>query len=88
LQTRGGWLSDRAAIGGFFVTHFANLFASSSPDFDEEMAELFFPIISYDDNNFLVSIPSEDEVFKVLSNLGSSKAPGPDGFTALFYKTY
>jgi hypothetical protein len=29
LQTReGGWLSDRANIGGSFVTHFANLFAS------------------------------------------------------------
>ena len=27
-------------------------------------------------------------MFKVLSSLGSSKAPGLDGFTALFYKTY
>ena len=89
MQTReGGWFSDRADIGGSFVTHFANLFASSSPDFDDVLAELFPPIIFDEDNNFLVSIPSEDEVFKVLSSLGSSKVLGPNGFTVLFYKTY
>jgi hypothetical protein len=87
LKTSAG-LSDRAKIGGSFVNHFANLFASSSPTIDEELAELFPPIISTEENLFLISIPTEDEVFKVLSSLGSSKAPGPDGFTALFYKKY
>jgi hypothetical protein len=48
----------------------------------------FSHIISAEENLFLVSIPIEDEVFKVLSSLGSSKALGPDGFTALFYKKY
>jgi hypothetical protein len=89
LQSReGGWFSDRADIGGSFVSHFSNLFASTSPEIDEELAELFPPIITADDNILLIAIPTEDEVFKVLSSLGSSKAPGPDGFTALFYQTY
>jgi hypothetical protein len=44
LQSReGGWFSDRADIGGSFVSHFTTLFASSSPDIDEELAELFPP---------------------------------------------
>ena len=36
----------------------------------------------------LVSIPTEEEVFKVLSSIDSFKAPGPYGFSALFYKKY
>ena len=39
--SEGGWLSDREKIGGTFVNHFANLFASSSSAIDEELAELF-----------------------------------------------
>jgi hypothetical protein len=33
-------------------------------------------------------IPSEQEIFSVLNSMGSTKALGPDGFTALFYKKY
>jgi hypothetical protein len=52
------------------------------------MLDLFAPVISADDLLHLCSIPLESEVFQALSSLGSSKAPGPDGFTALFYKKY
>jgi hypothetical protein len=50
------------------------------------MLDLFPPIISTEDNLSLCFIPSEYEVIQALSSLGSSKALGPDGFTALFYK--
>ena len=40
------------------------------------------------ENLAIVSIPTKEEVFKVLSSLGSSKAPSLDGFTVLFYKKY
>jgi hypothetical protein len=50
--------------------------------------EVFPPIISVEDNQYLISIPTEEKVFEVLSSLDSSKAPGPDGFTTLFYKKY
>jgi hypothetical protein len=52
------------------------------------MLDLFSPIITKDDSHNLCSIPSESEVFQALSSLGSSKAPGPDGYTSLFYKKY
>jgi hypothetical protein len=50
------------------------------------MLDLFSPIITADDTLNLYSIPSESEVIQALSSLGSSKAPGLDGFTVLFYK--
>ena len=79
---------DRLAIGGKFVSHFSNLFSSSFPPLDDEMLDLFAPIISEEENFNLCSIPSESEVTLALFSLGSTKALGPDGFTALFYKNY
>ena len=68
------------------MNHFTNLFSSTSPHVDEELLELFPPVISSKENLVLYSIPTKVEVFQALSSLGSSKAPGPNGFTALFYK--
>jgi hypothetical protein len=50
------------------------------------MLDLFSPVISYEDNLSLCSIPTELKVYQALASLGSSKAPGPDGFIAYFYK--
>jgi hypothetical protein len=84
----GIWVSSRADIGGSFTSHFTNLFTSSNTPIDIEMLDLFDPIISEEENTFLCSMPSEEEIVEALSSLGSTKAPGLDGFTTLFYKKY
>ncbi|GLT54205.1 hypothetical protein SLA2020_274230 [Shorea laevis] len=89
LKTNSGnWTSDRLEIGSNFVSHFSNLFSSSNSPIEDEMLDLFSPTITDDENQTLCSVPSELEVFQALSSFGSTKAPGPDGFTALFYKRY
>jgi hypothetical protein len=52
------------------------------------MLDLFSPVITAEDNLSLCAIPSEVEVVQALASLGSTKAPGPDGYTALFFKKY
>jgi hypothetical protein len=49
---------------------------------------LFDNCISPEVNESIYAIPSEQEIFFVLTSIGSIKALGLDGFTALFYKKY
>jgi hypothetical protein len=42
----GDWFSSRADIGEIFSDHFQNLFSSSNPIIEEEMLDLFSPVIS------------------------------------------
>jgi hypothetical protein len=81
-------VSSRAEISGNFTAHFTNIFTSSNPPIEAEMLDLFSPIIYEEENVILSSIPTEEEVLEALASLGSTKATGLDGFTALFYKKY
>jgi hypothetical protein len=84
----GGWLTDRSAIGDCFINNFKSLFASSNPSPDEELLSLFDNVILDADNNLLYTLPAEYEIYDSLTSLGRTKAPEPDGFTALFYVKY
>jgi hypothetical protein len=81
-------VSSRGDIGEKFISHFSNLFTSSNPLIEQEMLDLFSPIITNEENTTLNTPPTEKEIFEALSSLGSNKAPGPDGFTTLFFKKY
>jgi hypothetical protein len=52
------------------------------------MLSLFAHTVTEEDNLLLCSNPPKSEVVQALYSLGSTKAPGPDGFTALFFKKY
>jgi hypothetical protein len=84
----GVWVSSREDIGGNFISHFANLFTSSNPPIEKEKLDLFSPVISDEENVTLSTPPTEGEILEALTSLGSTRALGPDGFTALFYKKY
>jgi hypothetical protein len=84
----GIWTSERQIVGNCFTTHFKELFSSSTSLLDEDLLSLFDNCISTEANDSLCAIPSEQEIFFVLTSMGSTKASSPDGFTALFYKKY
>ena len=79
-------MSNKAEIGGSFVSHFSSMFFSTRPPIEDDMLSLFAPAVIEEDNLLLHSIPPESEVVQALYSLGSTKAPRPDGFTALFFK--
>jgi hypothetical protein len=80
------WVSSRIEIGENFTAHFTNIVTSSNPHIEADMLDLFSPIIIEKENVILSFNPVEEEILVALASLGSTKAPRPDGFTALFYK--
>ena len=84
----GDWTSERHVIGNCFTSHFKTVFSSSVPTLDDDLLSLFDDCIPPDINESLCALPTEHEIFSVLISIGSTKAPGLDGFTAIFYKKY
>jgi hypothetical protein len=84
----GTWISDRRLIGNSFCNHFAHLFSSSGPSVSSEYIPLFDPVITDEIHQDICGLPLEQEIFEALLNIGAIKAPGANGFTALFYQTY
>jgi hypothetical protein len=70
------------------VDHFSSLFSSKNTSLDSGMSDLVDCVIFDAENDNLCTILDESEIFTAISDLGLNKAPGPDGMTCLFYKTY
>jgi hypothetical protein len=64
------------------------LFTTSNPCFDEGISDLVGEVITVEGNASLCLIPGEAEIFLAISELGLNKAPGLDGMTGLFHKSY
>ncbi|XP_059451038.1 uncharacterized protein LOC132181824 [Corylus avellana] len=88
LIDNGVSVMGRENIGSLLVDHFHSRFTTSHPSFDDDFAGLVDKVITDDDNMLLCVIPTEEEIFTAITDLGLNKAPGPDGMTGLFYKTY
>ena len=82
------WISYRPEIGNCFASNFKTIFSSYSLVQNEELLSLFDNCISDEENASIYAIPLEHEIISTLFSIGSTKAPGLDGFTALFCKKY
>ncbi|KAI5336490.1 hypothetical protein L3X38_015758 [Prunus dulcis] len=84
----GNWLVTEPSIHLAFDDYFRNLFKTVGPR-DWSKVLLCTPsIVSADMNDSLTRPLSLDEVQAAAAQLGSLKAPGPDGFPGLFYQRY
>jgi hypothetical protein len=81
------WSSERQEIGNYFTSHYKNLFYSFALNLDEDLLSLFDNYITHEENESICVLPLKQEFF-FLSSIGSTKAPGPNGFTIFFYKKY
>lgn len=70
------------------IKYFNSLFSSSNPSSQslDEVLSFVEPKVNDNMNNTLLAPFSADEVMKALFDMHPSKAPGPDGYTALFFQ--
>ena len=84
----GSWINTKEEIQNYFTKNFKSLYQSEGNDVPEDLENLIEHCITMEENEELCSVPSREEIRKVVFEMKSLKAPGPDGFSALFYKHY
>lgn len=70
--------------------YFQDLFQSSSPQNEaiERILEVTPVCISEDQNHMLTTTFTREEIFGVIRSMHPTRAPGPDGIQAIFYRKY
>ncbi|XP_073042054.1 uncharacterized protein [Primulina eburnea] len=84
----GIWFVAEKDKADILLKFYANLFSSSNPSvLDFEAATLNTNSLVNDAMNAILCAPyTETDIYKALFDMQPSKAPGPDGFTALFFQ--
>lgn len=89
-DSNGCWTEDPNNIEETFISYFVNLFQSSNPSQDQLNKALDdIPVrVDQNMNNSLLAPFTKGEVEKAIQSMFPTKAPGPDGFPAIFYQKY
>jgi len=70
------------------IRYFTELFSTNSPTTISKALRNIHPVVTPTMNDQLLKDVSEDEIRDALFSIGGSRAPGPDGFNAVYYQTY
>ncbi|XP_024177848.1 uncharacterized protein LOC112183741 [Rosa chinensis] len=88
LQVGGNLLTDPQDIANHVVEFYKSLYASDvAPSGVVDFCKVIPSLVSEDDNSVLVSIPTAEEIRRVVFFMDPSSSPGPDGFPGSFYQS-
>ncbi|XP_058180015.1 uncharacterized protein LOC131298548 [Rhododendron vialii] len=86
--SRGEWIESEEGINGIIKDFFSGLFSHSGQrDFSEALS-VVNSCITEDMNARLIKEVTEEEIKLAAFQLGSLKAPGPDGYLGFFFQYY
>ena len=84
----GSWVTNSKDIRIQFFNSFKRQFTEEEVYFPDNLDNVISPCITEKDNALLRKIPTPDEIKATLFQMQDLKAPGQDGFPALFYKEF
>lgn len=84
----GCWLEQHDQIGEYFLQNFKILYETTAPTFPEGLENLISSVITLEDSEKIIQIPTPEEIGQTVKEMPYLKASGPDGFPGPFYKMY
>lgn len=87
-NSEGDWKEGDDALAGPVKNHFAKLFDSEQGRQMNGVLDVVQQKVTEQMNWCLIGDISREEVKKAAFELGAKKAPGPDGFSGIFYQKY
>ncbi|CAN1315043.1 Transposon TX1 uncharacterized 149 kDa protein [Linum perenne] len=88
-DSEGNLLESEKDKGLLAANYFHQLFSSEHDGSQESVFELGIPsVVTTDMNRSLLADVTGDEIRRTVFSIGSMQAPGPDGFTGLFFQRY
>lgn len=82
----GDWIHEKQEVQKFVLNYFKALYTEDNVYEAWSIPSNMFPALSEYDRWKLDRDFTPLEIYDVVKNMGSLKAPGPDGFQALFYQ--
>lgn len=89
-SSNGVFVENEENILAILENHFSNVFRSILPstEFLEEASQYVDSKLRLEDMKIINRPFTAEEIYKALCDMGPTKAPGPDGFHAIFYQKY
>ncbi|XP_026459218.1 uncharacterized protein LOC113359858 [Papaver somniferum] len=86
-DANGNITSDQSQIADTLVKHFQQKFEAQDVDVSEKLLDVIPSVNTDEDQEMLDSISTTEEIKKIVFEMDSDSAPGPDGFPGSFYKS-
>lgn len=89
LQSKDEILSNQAGIEAYFLKYYVDIFSTENNVVHNNLIHDLIPLlVSPQDNEFLISISSMEEIKKVVFSMNACSVPSLDGYGGHFYQTH
>ncbi|XP_026420066.1 uncharacterized protein LOC113316048 [Papaver somniferum] len=86
VDVNGSCITDYDQLRNHVVQYYEDKFNGQELDIDSDLFDFEHDSITVEESLAMASIPSTYEIRQAVFDLGEDSAPGPDGFSACFYR--